>query len=142
MRILVLEPAARDQRAGLDQRLDDGLVGVALLALVGDHALALEAGRLVGEGAVLVDRVGDARVDAALGRSRRVGRPELEVLAAVARRGVDEAGSGVLGDVVAVEQRHDEAVAEAMQRMGADHRGQRVAVDVADELVRGRPSPR
>ena len=30
--------------AGLDQRFDDGLVGVALLALFGDDALAFEAG--------------------------------------------------------------------------------------------------
>ena len=47
MRILMLEPAARDQHAGLDQRLDHGLVGVALVALVGDDALRLprEAGR-------------------------------------------------------------------------------------------------
>ncbi len=50
----------------VDQRLDDGVVGVALLALVGEHPLAREARRLVGEGAVLVDRIGDARVDAAL----------------------------------------------------------------------------
>ena len=49
VRILMLEPAARDQHAGLDQRLDDGLVGVALLALVGDDALAGEARRLLGE---------------------------------------------------------------------------------------------
>ena len=46
MRILMLEPAARDEHAGLDQRLDDGLVGVALLALVVDDALAGEARRV------------------------------------------------------------------------------------------------
>ena len=57
----MLELSARDERARLDQRVDDGLVGVADFALVGDDALALEAGRLVGEGAVLVDRVGNAR---------------------------------------------------------------------------------
>jgi hypothetical protein len=34
----MLEPAAREQVAGLDQRGDDGLVGVALLALVVDDA--------------------------------------------------------------------------------------------------------
>ena len=68
MRVLVLQLAARDQRARLDQRLDHRLVGVALLALVGEHALAGEAGRFVGVDAVLVDRVGDARVDAALGK--------------------------------------------------------------------------
>jgi hypothetical protein len=42
MRIGVLQPAAREQVVRLDQRLDDGLVGVALLALVGDD---LAAGR-------------------------------------------------------------------------------------------------
>ena len=72
MRILVLEPAARDQHAGLDQRLDHRLVGVALLALVGEDALAGEARRLLGEAAVGVDRVGDARVDAARGKFARV----------------------------------------------------------------------
>ena len=37
------------QHAGVDQRLDHGLVGVALLALVGEHALAGEARRMIGE---------------------------------------------------------------------------------------------
>ena len=52
MRILVLEPAAREQHAGVDQRLDDGLVGVALFALVGEHTLAGEAWSVIGEAAV------------------------------------------------------------------------------------------
>ncbi len=49
MRVLVLEAIAREQHAGVSQRLDHGLVGVALLALVGEHALAGEARRLRGE---------------------------------------------------------------------------------------------
>jgi hypothetical protein len=32
--------------------------------------------------------------------------PDLEVVAAVAGRGVDEAGAGVVGHVIAIEQRH------------------------------------
>ncbi|CEG09336.1 hypothetical protein BN961_02761 [Afipia felis] len=59
MRILVLETAAREQCTALDQRLDDGIVGVALLALVGEHALAGEAGRLRGQRAVGIDGVGN-----------------------------------------------------------------------------------
>ncbi len=70
MRILVLELSARDERAGLDQRLDDGVVGVALLALLGQDAPAREARRLVGQHAVLVHRVGNARLDPALLKSR------------------------------------------------------------------------
>ena len=48
MRILVLQPAAGHERAGLDQRLDHRLVGVALLALVGDDALPAKPRRLLG----------------------------------------------------------------------------------------------
>ena len=115
-------PRATSAPASIE-RLDHRLVGVALLALVGDDAPALEAGRLFGKRAVFVDGVGDARVDAALGEQPAVGHPELEVLAAVARRGVDEAGAGVVGDMIAVEQRDDEAVAAGLlQRMSADHR--------------------
>ena len=55
MRIVVFVARAGDQRAGLRQRRDHGEVGVAELALVVDHALALEAGRLLGEEAGLVD---------------------------------------------------------------------------------------
>ena len=49
MRILMLEPAARDQHAGIDQRLDDRLVGVAFVAFFGEHALAGKTWRLLGE---------------------------------------------------------------------------------------------
>lgn len=36
MRVAVLQPTAREQHAALDQRVDDGLVSVALLAVVVD----------------------------------------------------------------------------------------------------------
>ena len=101
MRILMLEPAARDQHAGLDQRLDHRLVGVALLAFVGEHALAGKARRLIGEAAVGVDGVGDSGVDApCFAIIGAFARPDIEVLAAMSRRRVNEAGAGVLGYVV------------------------------------------
>ena len=40
MRILVLQAAAREQLVRLDQRRDDRLVGITLLALVVDDARA------------------------------------------------------------------------------------------------------
>ena len=121
----------------LDQRLDDGLVGVALLALVVDDALAGEARRLIGEGAVLVDGVGNRGVDAARFQLARIRRPDVEVFAAMAGRGVHEAGAGVVGDVIAGEQRDGEFVAagKTLQRMRAFHRVQRVGRQLADLLI-------
>ena len=74
-------------------------------------------------------------VDAALAQQAAGLHPDLEVVEAVARRGVDEAGAGVVGDVLAVEQRHVEliAAAEAAQRMiGRGDASCRV--DVADAI--------
>ena len=111
MRILMLQPPARQQHAGLDQRLDHRLVGVALFALVVDDAFAGEAGRLIGEGAVFVDGVGDRGVDAARFQLARIRGPDVEVFAAMAGRGVHEAGAGIVGDVIAFEQGNGEFVA-------------------------------
>ena len=56
---------------------------------------------------------------------------EFEVLLAVAGRGVDEAGAGVGGDVIAREKRHVEIVALPPERVGADEaRG----IDICDPL--------
>ena len=124
MRILVLEAAAREQHARLHEGIDDGLVGVALLALVVDDALAFEARRVLGEGAVLIDRVGDRGIDAARLQEPRRRRPDVEVFAAMAGRRVHEARARVVGDVVAVEERDAELVAAEVgiiERMQADH---------------------
>ena len=64
--------------------------------------------------------------------------PDIEIFAAVAGRGVDEAGAGVVGDVVAGQQRHGEFIAagKSFQRMRAFDRIQSIAGDVAHLLVR------
>jgi hypothetical protein len=119
MRVLVLEPAAREQRVCRDQRLDDGLVGVALLAVVVDDAgraavaVRPEARRVLGEEAGVVHGERDCRVDAARGEVLAGIHPRIEVLAAVAGRGVDEAGAGVVGDMVAGQHRDREGIAAA-----------------------------
>ena len=65
VRILVLQPPAREQHVALDQRVDDGLVGVALLAVVVDDArrpafaIRPKARRVLGEVAGVVDGEGD-----------------------------------------------------------------------------------
>jgi hypothetical protein len=100
MRVLMLEAAGRDQHPGLFERFDDSLIGVALLALVVDNALAREARRLLGERAVLVDGVGDGGIDPARFQHRAIGGPHVEVFAAMAGRGVHEAGAIRICDVV------------------------------------------
>ena len=139
VRILVLEPAARDERPGLDQRIDDSSVGVADLPVVGDDALAFEARRLFGEGAVFVDRIGNAGLDPALLKKPCVRRPELEVLAPVAGSGVNKARACIFRHVVAVEQRDHKPVALRMKRVGAGHRGERIPLDLAEKLERRDP---
>ncbi len=137
MRVLMLQPSARQQHAALDQCLDDGLVGVAFFALVVDHALADKARGMVGEGAVLVDGIGDRGVDAAGFQLARIRHPDVKVLTAVAGRGVDEAGAGVVGDVVAGEKRHREFVAagETLERMAAFHCVERVGRQLAHLFI-------
>ncbi len=131
MRVLVLEAATGDKRARLDKSVNDGLVGVARLAFVIDDALAFETGRLVGKGAVLVDRIGNAGIDATLLKQACARGPKLEILAPVAWSGVNEARARVFRNMVAVEQRNDEPVAMRMKRMGADHRCERIPRNLA-----------
>ena len=121
MRVLVLQPPARDEGAGLDQRLDDRLVGIALVPLVVEHAAADEARRIRGEEAVRVNGIRNARIDVPIAQHAIVGHPDVEVVAAVTRRSMDEARACVIGDMVAVEERHHEAVIRPKQRMDRRH---------------------
>ncbi len=125
MRIAVLQPAARQQRPGLDQPVHDRAVGRAelagLLALGFQHLQPSEQGHVIVIGPIRVDHFGDLAMT--------VREPDLVVLGPVAGRGVHEARAGVLGDVVAGQQRDGEAVAAVEPRQGvlADHA---LAVDV------------
>ena len=116
------EAAARNQHAGIGQGFDDRIVGVALFALVGKDARAGKSGRLLGEAAVGIDGVRNGRVDAAFGELHSVRGPHVEVLAAVPRRGMNEARAGVLGDVIGGKKRHRKFVVsgKSFQRMRAE----------------------
>ncbi len=97
MGILVLEAAPGDEHPGILQCTDHRLVGIALLALVGDDALAFEARRILGEEAIGIDGEGDGTV--------HLLHPDIVVVGAMAGCGVHEAGAGVIGDVIAFEKR-------------------------------------
>ena len=102
----------------------------------------VEAGRVGGEDAVVVDREGDRRVDAARGEVAAAVHPDLEVLAAMAGRRVHEAGAGVVGDVVAVEQGDVEVVAPGRARgWAAVSDRKRLRRNIARGARRRSPSP-
>ena len=106
MRILVLQPTAREQHVFRDQRVDDGLVGVALLAVVVDDArsptLAIrsETRRVLGEVAGVVHREGDRRVDAARAQFRRRVHPSVEIFATVTGGRMYKARTCIVRDMV------------------------------------------
>ena len=99
----MLQPPAGDQRAGLVQGRDHRLVRPTLLALVGDDRFAGKAGGIGGERTVRTDGEGNRRLDTPGLEPGFGAGPGLEIVPTVARRGVDEAGAGIVGDMVAGE---------------------------------------
>ena len=92
MRVGMADAAAGEEIARSGQRVDDGGVGVAFLAVGLEDGLAAEEGEALAEGAVLLDVVGDD-----LGQHAGVA-VELELLHPVRGGAVDEAGALVVGD--------------------------------------------
>src|SRR5690349_18177254 len=106
----MLKPAARDDIACCCQSIDNCLVCVTFVALIGQYTFANEARGLRSERAVLVDRIRDGRVDTPLMKLSREGRPDIEVLASMTWRGMHEACTGVVSDMVSNQKRHVELV--------------------------------
>ncbi len=106
MRIGVLDPSSRQQRPGLDQLVDDGVVGrsepAGLLALRLQHLQPREQRDMRVVGAVRVDHLGHLAM--------AVGDPHLVVLCAVTGRRVHEPRARILGHMVAIQQRNREVI--------------------------------
>ena len=67
--------ASGQERPRVNQGADDRIVRLSFVALVRDDALADKARRFVSEGAILVDRVGNARVHSAVRQEPGIGCP-------------------------------------------------------------------
>ena len=130
----MLQASARDDVAGGGKRLDDGIIGVALVAVLLQHALAFKARRGFRHDAVGVDGERDFRVDAAVAQRFLVFGPDVVVVGTMTGCGVHEAGARVVGDVIAVEQRNIEVVAKVGERMRANHLRKRIVPDFAEVL--------
>ena len=127
MGILMLEaPLDGKEIVRRFQRLDDTLVGVALVALVIDHAgraafcIRAKTGHVLGVVARIVDRERDIGIDPARLQLAGVGHPDIKVVSAVSGCGVHETGPRFGSDVFTVEHGHIETVAaaKALQRVG------------------------
>ena len=109
MRIIVLVAGAGDERVGIGERRDHREIGVAELALVVDDPLALEARRVLGEEAGLIDGEGDFGIDACARAARCSFAVQISKSShAVAGRRMHKSRAGILGDMLAGEQRHIE----------------------------------
>src|SRR4051794_5255940 len=117
----MLEPPARDQHAGIDQGLDHRLIGIALLTLVGQDALALKAGSFLGEIAMRIDRKRNARVDPALLECCGIRLPDLEVIRTMPRCCVDETCPSLVGYMISSKQRNIKGVAIVAKGVCADY---------------------
>src|SRR5262245_48387743 len=98
----MLQLPTREQRAGCNQRVDDSLIGRAILARVLAFELndleAFEARRFLREATVFIDRERNALLP-------EVRDPDVEVVRAVPWRRVHEARTSIVGDVIACEKR-------------------------------------
>ena len=127
MRVGNRDPGAGQQRADLDQLVDDGLVRAARLAVRLQDRLAAEQRQIGAVAAVSLDIEGHLQP---------VLQADLIVVIAVAGRRVDKARARVVGDVIAGEQGHV-VVPFAVrplcpaQGVGADQRGKFIGWHVA-----------
>src|SRR5262249_1533500 len=87
-----------------------------------------KARSVIRERTVLVDGVGDRRIDAARLQFALMFHPNVEVLAAVTGRGVNEAGAGVIAHMIARKNGNEKIVAHRLQGMDARAAGHRIYV--------------
>src|SRR6516225_7803548 len=113
----MLEPAARDQHASVDQRFDDRFVGVTFFTFVVDDTLAGEARRRFGKRSILIHGVRNGRIYPAVLQFGSVCNPDLEVVTPMSRGGMHEAGSVLVGHMIAGKQGYRKVIAPALQRM-------------------------
>src|SRR5579864_5892 len=135
MRILMFEPAARDQLTGVDKRLDHCIVRIALVTLLGNDLATFKPRRVFSKAAIIIDRIGNS-FSQSIHQSRSILRtynplypikirdPYFEVVAAMTRRRMHKAGAGIVGDVIPSKQRNLELIisSKAFEWMVADHK--------------------
>jgi hypothetical protein len=108
----MLEPAPRHKHARIFQRGDDRFIGIALLTLVGDDALALEPRRILSEEAVGIDSEGDGSRNAKLFNLGFVGCPNVVVVGTMTRSGVDETSADIIRYMIAFQERDLKVIAK------------------------------
>ncbi len=111
--------------APLDQGLDHRAIGVAVLAFGGQDALAGKMRDLGPQTAVRLDQGEGLGIFGGVAGERC--RHQLEIVFAMAGRGIDETCAGIGGDMRARKQGHLEFIAQAAQGMRGN-RGAKLAL--------------
>ncbi len=129
MRVAVGDTATGDQAARRDQFVDDGGVGLALFALVVQHAQSGKEWHMGQEFAVFAHVVGHPVDPVAFDEA-------FVIVRAVAGGRVNEAGARVIGDMIAVDHWHivipkAVSVGQARKGVGQGQAGQFIARHVA-----------
>ena len=124
MRIFVFQAATGEKVVALDQRGDDRLVRIALLASVindsGSPTFAVRAKTrcVIGVKAGIIHRKGNSRGNAHGLDFAGLGSPDFKVIAAMAGRCMDKACTRIIGDMIALEHGNRETVATSKTREG------------------------
>ena len=118
MRIGMAQRALCKQRTGGNQFLDDGAIGIAVLALRRQDALADQRRQPRGRGERTIFRDNVERIRIVRGVTCEQRGHQFEVFFAMTGRGVHEASAGIGGDVIARKQRYVEFITLRAKGMG------------------------
>ena len=123
----MFQTPARNQIALFNQGLDHGFIGIALVAFFGNDALAFKAGGFLGVETVIINGEGDAGINPALGQGAAIGHPDFKVFTPMRRGRMDKACARIIGDMIPIQQRHLEFIAQCTERVGAEALSQNIS---------------
>ncbi len=135
MRVLMFQPPACDDVAGLLQRPDDSVIGIPLAAVFLQHALPGEARRILGHHTIGFDGEGNGRVDPTIVQRLLVLHPDDVVVRAMPGRRVHETRARILGDVIALKEGNGEVVTERGEGVFTDRTLQAFGVNSSALLI-------
>ncbi len=100
----MLQPLARDEHACILQCTDDRFIGITLLTLVGDDALAFEARGILGEETIGIDSRGICGICPYLQIASDCD-PDIVIIRTMTRCSVDKTSASIVSHMITIKQR-------------------------------------